>query len=480
MIELESLLNVDDMEINLEFFRRRAFDFITVNENGELQRKHLKQEAALFALTDDVTSELIYGGAAGGAKSWTGCAWLAFSCMAYPGTKYFIGRAELMKIKESTLVTFRRVCKTYGILEGRDWRYYTTDHYIEFTNGSRINLIELKFKPSEDPQFERLGSTEYTSGWIEEGGEVHFRAFDVLKSRVNRMLNDQYGLIGKIFVTCNPKKNWLYTQFYKPAKKNLLKFYQKFIQALVEDNVFAESGYIEQLRRMSDLAMKERLFKGNWDYDNDPAALMEYTQIVDIFRNDHVEPTGIRYITADIARLGDDYTRIYLWDGLVNTKRISLYKQRAPEVIKAIKDLAAANGVPMSRVVVDADGVGGPIADFLKNCNEMNNQSTAFPSKETGVKENFKNKRSQLYTKLSQMVINAAIRIIGADPEEEDDISTELSVIKKINMDSDGPVDIISRKDIKELIGRSPDHATNLMLRMWFEYKVTRAPKYSF
>jgi phage terminase large subunit len=68
-----------DLEISL-FKDDRCFDFITV-VNG---KKHLKQEEALYLLTDDVTEELLYGGAAGGAKSWTGAAWLAMMCLSYP------------------------------------------------------------------------------------------------------------------------------------------------------------------------------------------------------------------------------------------------------------------------------------------------------------------------------------------------------------------------------------------------------------
>ena len=55
-------------------------------------RKHEKQEQALQCLTDNETEELGYGGAAGGAKSWTGCAWELFNALCYPETSWFIGR----------------------------------------------------------------------------------------------------------------------------------------------------------------------------------------------------------------------------------------------------------------------------------------------------------------------------------------------------------------------------------------------------
>ena len=46
--------------------------------------------------------------------------------------------------------------------------------FIKLVNGSHINFIEIKYRPS-NPMFEDLGSTEYTCGWIEEVGEIHVK-----------------------------------------------------------------------------------------------------------------------------------------------------------------------------------------------------------------------------------------------------------------------------------------------------------------
>ena len=162
-------------------------------------------------MTDSETREFLYGGAAGGAKSWTGAAWLLFMSLLYPGSKWFIGREELKRIRSSTLITFQKVCKEYSIPQS-EWIYNGQDNYIQFKNGSRIDMLDLQFKPS-DPFYERFGSLEYTGGWIEEGGEINFGAFDVLNTRIGRHLNKEFGLPPKMFVTCNPKKNWMYSHF---------------------------------------------------------------------------------------------------------------------------------------------------------------------------------------------------------------------------------------------------------------------------
>ena len=97
-------------------------------------------------------------------------------------------------------------------------------------------------------------------------------AFEVLKTRIGRHLNDVYGISVKILITCNPKKNWLYREFYKPWKEGKLKAPYAFIQALVQDNPYATEDYIDICSAQGQRCMSA-LYYGNWEYDNDPTAL---------------------------------------------------------------------------------------------------------------------------------------------------------------------------------------------------------------
>ena len=172
-----------------------------------------KQHLAYEALKEDESRFVVFGGGAGGGKSWLACEWLMTNCVAYPNTRWFIARNELTRLMASTYVTFTKVCQYHDV---KNWSLNGAYHYIEFKNGSRIDLIDVRKNPS-DPFFERYGSTEYTGGVLEEAGEIDFLAFDVLKSRVGRHMNKEYGIKPKILITCNPKKNWLYQYVYKPS-----------------------------------------------------------------------------------------------------------------------------------------------------------------------------------------------------------------------------------------------------------------------
>ena len=58
-----------------------------------------KQHLAWQYLTDNVTTEIGYGGAAGGGKSYLLCYWLTIMALQYPKSRWGFGRKELKTIK---------------------------------------------------------------------------------------------------------------------------------------------------------------------------------------------------------------------------------------------------------------------------------------------------------------------------------------------------------------------------------------------
>lgn len=451
------------IEIYQKLFKLGSFDFITVNGS----EKHIKQDQALTCLTNGNYKEVGYGGAAGGAKSWTGCSWLAFMCLLYPETRWFIGREELKRLRESTLITWYKVCRQYGIERGKYWSYNGQDHFIQFTNGSRIDLLELKELPS-DPLFERYGSIEYTGGWVEECGEISQMAYDTLKSRCGRQLNDRYSIRPTVYATFNPKKNFVYNYFYKRDKEGSLPAYIVFIKALLFDNPHREKEYEQQLRDLNNKAQKERLLNGNFEYDDDPSALCEYDKIVEMFTNDFPSLSGEKFITADIARFGSDKIRIGLWEGF-RVKCYSFEKQAINTTASEIDKLRKENNIPLSNVIADEDGVGGGVVDIL-GCKGFVNNSKALDD------ENYENLQAQCCFKLADKINTNGIYFNCPDVTAREDTIEELEQLKQKNIDKDGKKGIIPKDQVKALIGRSPDYRDMLLMRMWFDIKANKRP----
>jgi hypothetical protein len=430
-----------------------------------------KQDEAWSYLEDDITTELLLGGGAGGGKSRTICEWEIKCALRFPGSRGLLGRSVLKSLKESTLLTFFEVAQYWHLTANVHYRYNQQDNIITFWNGSAIYLKDLFAYPS-DPNFDSLGSTEYTFAGIDEVNQVTFRAKEVVRSRLRYKLTE-FNLIPKLLMTCNPAKNWVYSDFYLPAKTGTLPQGRAFVQALVTDNPHISPHYIESLKSLKDPAMRERLLHGNWEYDDDPNALFGRDELNDLFSNPL--PGGDAYLTCDVARLGRDRTVYIIWEGLRAVEIIAVDKTRVNEVIADIEGLRAKHGIPMSHVLVDEGGVGGGVVDGL-NCPGFVGGSSAIQDKllrridgeaTPSYQVNYGNLRAQCYYTLAEYVREHRLAI--EETEYRDMIVADLEQIKSKDPDRDSKLRVISKDEIKEHLGRSPDFGDALSMRMWFE-----------
>lgn len=438
-----------------------------------------KQSEAWDYLMDDITEELLFGGGAGGGKTELGCGWAIMLCQQYPGIKGLIGRAKLKSLKETTLATFFDVCKKWGLKKDVDYRYNSIEGKIDFINGSSVLLKDLFSYPS-DPNFDSLGSLEISFAFIDEANQVKFKAIETVKSRIRYRL-DEFKLIPKLLMTCNPAKGWPYLEFYKPAKEKTLEIYRKFIQALARDNPYISKTYIENLRKMKSKAIRERLLKGNWEYDDDPGTLFEYDAIIDLFTNKAKPRDGEKtekWVTADVSRKGSDNFPVGYWEGFQLKEIVTLPEEIRKDISKSSQWLinyCDKKGVRRSHLIVDEDGVGGGVVDNTQ-CTGFINGSRPIQPKEAiddpTKKVSYANLKSQCYDMLS---VKVSAGEVGIDPLEDvdlkDKIVEELEAMKQVDVDKDAPMRVIDKESVKEDLGRSPDYADMIMMRMYGEIR---------
>jgi hypothetical protein len=282
-------------------------------------------------------------------------------------------------------------------------------------------------------------------------------------------MNDEFGLHPSTLITGNPKKNWTYHTFYKPNKKGELPANRVFIQSLYGDNPYTAESYGKQLSLITDKATKERLMLGNWEYDDDPSVMMDYDAITDIWSNT-VDYSEHKFLTADIARFGQDKTVIYCWKGFEAYKTITLNKSSIDNTAIRIRDLLRSEKIPYSCAIADEDGVGGGVVDILKIKGFVNN-SSPLDNPKTFQKENYQNLKTQCYYMLADKVNKREIAVRCDDAAERERTEEELEQIKTKDADKDGVLKIVPKEEVKELIGRSPDNSDGIMMRMWFELK---------
>ena len=416
-------------------------------------------------------TEIGYGGAAGGGKTILGSDMAIVISEMYPGARGVIGRKELKNLKRTTMVTLFGELARMGYKTGKDYNYNDQTSALKFTNGSEIIFMDMSHSP-QDPEYTRFGGLEITWAWIDESNEVPEKAKSILKTRVGRKNKLGETIIKNIWLeTFNPNKGHVYNDYYKPWKDNTLPSYRAFVRALPGDNPHLPKAYLDNLAR-SDKATKERLLFGNFDYDDDPTSLFNLDACYDLYTNT-IKEDKTRYITADIARYGKDKIVIGVWEGL-NLIKIETYKQIGlDETAQQIKTLAQTFQVPFSQIIADEDGVGGGVIDILRGIKGFMGGTSPMEAWNHMLNKmdraNFKNLRHQCYFKLSDVVNKHEMKI--TDETGKGELIEELGVMKRKSEIAEGKLEIIPKDDIKILLGRSPDYADMLMMRMYFEFK---------
>ena len=435
-----------------------------------------KQAEAWCIMQDSPVTELGYGGAARGGKSWLYMEFVTYMSLTYPDTRWGVARKELKNLRKTTLVTLFKVFAHHGIEEGKDFHYNRKDEIITFKNNSQILLVDLGPQPS-DPLYLNLGGLEITGGVIEESNEVNIVAIQIFHSRCGNWNNQKYGIKPILLHSFNPDKGHVYHRFYKAWKQNRLPPNRAFIPALPIDNPYLDPAWFEMIKS-ADKVTKERLLYGNFEYDDDPTRLYDTDALNDML---YAKPdsTGVnKYMTVDVARFGKDSTVIMLWRGFYLYRVIVKKKQGTDETEALINFWALREGIPRSHIVIDEDGIGGGVVDHLKGTNGFLNNGAAFKTKilrdahgnPIHQPQNFGNLKAQCYHLSSQDVNDRKVGIAEDIPEEiKERLIEDLEQIKDADVDKDKKIYIIPKEKIKEILGRSTDEGDAFMMRWYFE-----------
>lgn len=442
------------------------------------------QKIALRLLEDPQVVTLLFGGGAGGAKSVIVCLWMIIQCHQYPGIRIGLGRKELKRLKETTVVTLLQKAHRYLGVEEQEYKYNAQSGIITYINGSSIQLVDMAYQPS-DPEYDTFGSLEFTHVVIEEVGEIPEKAVDVLSSRKDRFLNKEYGIVGKTAMTCNPTQNFIRKRFYEVYKAlgggryqtwelgrvelsdgSIVPAKLAFVHSLARDNPFISRNFLENLRSKPP-SIRKRLLDGDWDYLEDNDLLMPTTLIdramTGLLPNIDNPPKGIG---ADIADKGIDKTVLSYVENFVlkHQKVVDIDKSEGAEPIGkqialAIIRYAQERGVTARNVAFDCVGVGASTRDQLRdrgwNCIEYD--AGAAPT-EPG------------YYKLGSQAAWGMREDMDADKFK---IHRELQTLENLRTEmlahpyDDDPVIRVRKDKAKEELGHSPDYFDSAVMARW-------------
>lgn len=446
-----------------------------------------KQREVRDVLTDQKSKilELLIWWGAWGSKTFIWDLREIYMSLTYPWTRRGLWRSKMKTLKHTTLNTMTMILKKY--FGFREWKEYKitwsndtqNPNTLKFFNWSEILLLDLKYYPWQDPDFDDLWSLELTWWFIDEVVQITEKAYQVFSSRIGRRRNVELWLKPMLLMSCNPWKNRVYQQFYKPQKAGTIEPHKKFIQILAKDNPHVQD-YVKKLSLMPDWPLKQRLFYGNWEYDDDENKVYSYRDLQSIFTNEW--EWWEKYIVCDIAWWWKDDTIISVWDWRRIIDLIVEWKSTPETVKNLIKIKKETYNVKLKNIVYDWAWLWRGLSWL--GCEIFQGASKPIPTKDATEQEKewlnktYLNLRAQCFFMLAKRIKSGALSIKCVDPDTQTRILEELDAIQAWKIEKDWPLQIIPKEEIRSLLWRSPDIADTISMRVYFELIEREEPNF--
>lgn len=317
----------------------------------------------------------------------------------------------------------------------------------------------MTFKTAKDPN--NLYGEDVYSAVFDEAPRSKHASWVALRSTLTAT-RAPCKLIGNF----GGSSNWMHLLKEKAKTDKEYAYFKVTAWDAVEAGILDEEEILQAQRDLPPKIFKALYLAEEQESDD---MLCSYDSMRDVFTNTHAKK-GTKYITADIALQGSDKFVVIVWDGWVVIDLIIIDKCDADEVEKLLKSLAEKHSVGRSNIIYDADGLGSFLRGYLKGAIGFNNGGK--PIKEEGIELNYKNLKTQCIYKLAQAINRKEIYFqYNLEIETKELLLQEMECLQSANNDDDGKMQAMSKKSIKELIGRSPDILDALMMRMYFTLK---------
>ena len=255
------------------------------------------------------------------------------------------------------------------------------------------------------------------------------------------------------------------------------------------DNPHIPAGEVEKAKEELDYDTFKQEYEA--EYVDNQGALFRYSSLIDMFSNT-IPKSDSKYMIVDIADDGSDKTVFSIWEGLEEQERQEYERLNTESIINKIRETASIRQVPYSHIAVDAIGVGAGVASsslldgiigFKSSYAPIKTDTNIVALPHVGYTSNanlvsdYKNLRSQCVFTLANLINNHKIasKVSGRAKEK---IIEELSCYQDVST-GDGKRMATSTETVKEMIGRSPDHASTYIMRMYFEVMSKVSPNQS-
>lgn len=300
----------------------------------------------------------------------------------------------------------------------------------------------------------------------------------------------------EVFKACKTDilKHWRsdFAQYGSPQE--LFIFSVAFIEGKLEDNrklMKSDPTYLARLANQ-DEEQQSRDLDGNWKFRSAGDDLIKMDDMIRFYDNAFQYTTeesangeqkqAQLYATADIALQGGDNFVMWLWQGW-HIKDVFVCRFDSKTLVEVIKAKLSEWGVEEQNFAYDFQGIGQLIEGFFPNAVKFINQAAPVPltrQEEEGVKKLYKDLKSQcavlLYKKFRDVELSIDPHILDytfdghgyGKTKLRDILMKERKCIRRTRESQGKAFQLISKSDMKKIIGHSPDFFESLLFRFIF------------
>jgi len=288
--------------------------------------------------------------------------------------------------------------------------------------------------------------------YIEEAHALTKEQWDIISPTIRKEHSE-------IIILFNPqhRTDFVFNNFVEKPPKN----------ALVRKINYDENPYLSQTLRD---VIEEDKAKDYDEYmhiyegvprEGDDRALFAYNDIEVAMDGDFtgVDQSGVYSIAADVARYGRDKSVTSKREGF-RIFDLQTYKDYNTMEFATVISNDYSRAKTPDAVFVDTIGVGAGVYDKLlqmgvRGCVEAN---VSMKAEELKV---YQNKRAEMYFNLKKFVEN------GGKLPNDKELKEELLALRYFYNQTSGKIQLISKDDLKEELGRSPDKSDSVALHFF-------------
>lgn len=261
------------------------------------------------------SNEILYGGAAGGGKSYAIC-WDAFMrCLKYPKTNAYLFRRSYPELEQTLIKTMR------DIVPEELGRYYSGNHEMRFFNGSVARFCHL----SDEGTWRNYQGAQIQWLYFDELTHFSESMYNFIKTRLRAPKNLNVNPCTRCASNPGgPGHGWVKARFVdstdvgkrtvvqdteylaQNGKMKKMKSICEYIPATVYDNPYIDDMYIVELQNKPS-KLRDAMLYGKWEafegqafpeFTNDPEHYKDglHTHVIDPF---DIPLHWTRYVSFD-------------------------------------------------------------------------------------------------------------------------------------------------------------------------------------